>query len=89
LAEASRHWRGWQCRFVEPAGGEFRGFFAVHSEIIGHGMCRDTWGMADTSCTTYFDLPVSAIVAPIPMIQLNSSVSQFSGTKVPTRSSNF
>jgi hypothetical protein len=66
LKEACATWRGWAYWFVGPEDGEFQGFFAVHTHIIGHPMCRDTLGMDDTSCTNFFELPVPAIITPDP-----------------------
>jgi hypothetical protein len=67
LFEAVQHWRGWEWAFVPPDDtGEFRGFLAVQVQVVEHEMCRDTLGMDDTSCTNFFELPVSAIITPDP-----------------------
>jgi hypothetical protein len=61
LCAAVQNWRGWEWAFVPPdENGEVRGFFAVQVQVIEHDMCRDT------SCTTFFELSVSAIITPDP-----------------------
>jgi hypothetical protein len=66
LADAVAHWPGWHVLMVPPPKGsnEFHGFLATHTRVIEHPMCCDTLSMDDTGCTNFFDLPVSAIVAP-------------------------
>jgi hypothetical protein len=78
LCAADQNWRGWEWAFVPPdENGEVRGFFAVQVQVIEDDMCRDALGMDDTSCTSFFELPVSAIITPDPNSNTQLVASQF------------